>query len=181
MVFAHLDAMRRSVPVAIALAAITVAGATVCAHRKATDAVAAAMKPARAGRPPNGVPRYIGPPPALFPAAPPAPPAWVDGRQPNKRSAVAIASLDLARRHALDPADYDAAVLVSERAALADLKDTDDDIGRAQPLAGFDLHVTTAMLTLAHDVAVGRMSPAPSDTPPLRGASRSAFRTTAAR
>ena len=164
MVFAHLEPMRRPVLVAFALAAITVAGATACAQRKATDAAAAAVKAALAGRPPKGVTREIWQTAARFYTARHGAPAWVDGRQPNKRSAAAIASLDRARLHALDPADYDAAALVAERAALADSKVTDEDTRRAPSLAGFDLHVTTAMLTLARDVAVGRRSPASLDS-----------------
>ena len=139
-------------------------GATACTQRKATDAVAAAVKAALAGRPPKGVTREIWQTAARFYTARHGAPAWVDGRQPNKRSAAAIASLDRAHLHALDPADYDAAALLAERTALANLKDTDDDSLRAQPLAGFDLHLTTAMLSLAHDVAVGRASPTSLDS-----------------
>jgi murein L,D-transpeptidase YcbB/YkuD len=128
------------------------------------DAVAAAVTTALAGRPPKGVTREIWQTAARFYTARQGAPAWVDGRQPNKRSAAAIASLDRARLHALDPADYAAAALVAERTALADLKDTDDNARRAQPLAGFELHLTMAMLLLAHDVAVGRTSPASIDS-----------------
>jgi len=155
--------MRRSVLVPVALATLTVTWASACTQRKATDAVAAAVQTALAGRPPKGVTRQIWQTAARFYTARDGAPAWVDGRQPNKRSAVAIASIDHARLDALDPADYDVAALLAERTALADLKDTDDDSRRAQPLAGFDLHLTTAMLSLAHDVAVGRTSPTSLD------------------
>ena len=156
--------MRRSILVTIALATLTVTVATACRQRKATDAVAVALNTELSGQPPKGVTTEIWQSVLRFYAAREGAPAWVDGRQPNKPSAAAIATLERARLHALDPADYAAAAVLAERTALADLKNADDDSRRAQQLAGFERHLTTAMLSLAHDVAVGRTSPTVIDS-----------------
>ena len=149
--------MRRSLLVAIAVTAIGVSAASSCTKRGDLDGVAVALKNALAAAPPRGVARDVWTTTAKFYGARTGAPAWVDAKKPNKRSAVAIASLDGARKHALDPADYDATGLLAERTRLADTKnddqkDSDDDRWRA--LAAFDVRLTTALLSLGHDVAI---------------------------
>ena len=157
--------MRRSLLVAIAVTAIGVSAASSCTKRGDLDGVSTAVTRALAATPPRAVARDVWTTAAKFYTARAGAPAWVDAKKPTKRSAVAIASLDAARNHALDPSDYDAAGLLAERTSLSetkDQKDSDDDRWRA--LAAFDVRLTTAMLSLAHDVAVGRTSPGALDS-----------------
>ena len=154
--------MRRSLLVAIAVTAIGVSAASSCTKRGDLDGVSQAVTRALAATPPRAVAREVWTTAAKFYTARGGAPAWVDARKPTKRSAVAIASLDAARKHALDPADYDATGLLAERATLSEAKaqkDQDSDDGRWRTLAAFDVRLTTALLSLAHDVAVGRTSP----------------------
>jgi murein L,D-transpeptidase YcbB/YkuD len=150
---------------AIAVAAIGVSAASSCTKRGDLDGVAEALNTALSGAPPRGVTRDVWATTARFYAARTGAPAWVDAKKPTKRSAAAVASLEGARKHALDPADYDAAGLLAERTKLTDAKDPKDasDDDRRSALAAFDVRLTTAMLSLAHDVALGRTSPGALD------------------
>ena len=156
--------MRRSVLVAIALTAITVTGRDRLYEAQGHGRRRRRGEDRAAARPPKGVTHEIWQTAARFYTARQGAPAWVDGRQPDKRSAVAIASLDRARLHALDPADYDAAALLAERTALADLKRHGRRLTARPTARRLRSASDDGDASLAHDVAVGRTSPASLDS-----------------
>ena len=83
-------------------------------------------------------------------------PAWVDG----KDTAKVLRALDVLRtatRHGFAPEDYDEPEIAQRIHALKDLKD--DTPEGARQLAELDAHLTTALLALGRDVAVGRTPP----------------------
>jgi len=86
-------------------------------------------------------------------------PAWMMDDQ-AMRADTAIAVLGRAREHGLDAADYDEQEIIRLRALPmsedAPEKGTDE---RARALAEADVRITSALLTLGRDVAVGRMKP----------------------
>ena len=85
-------------------------------------------------------------------------PAWINdtGVAPNTASALSV--LDQAVEHGLNRADYDTDALQSEFNALAAATSPDAD-----RLMQFEARLTSALLSLGHDVAIGRTSPASLD------------------
>lgn len=83
-------------------------------------------------------------------------PAWVTGAS-TTRAADALQLLRSAGDHGLNPADYRESEL---SAALTSLDQTEqDDTQRIDRLAAFDVELTSAVLALGHDVAVGHTRP----------------------
>jgi murein L,D-transpeptidase YcbB/YkuD len=82
--------------------------------------------------------------------------AWLSD-EPTRRTADTIDVLQSAQGHGLVPGDYGVADLEARSEALAGSgKDAPD---RAQRLAELDARITTALLSLGRDVAVGRTTP----------------------
>jgi hypothetical protein len=82
--------------------------------------------------------------------------AWLCD-EPTRRTADTIDVLQSAQGHGLVPGDYGVADLEARSEALAGSgKDAPD---RAQRLAELDARITTALLSLGRDVAVGRTTP----------------------
>jgi murein L,D-transpeptidase YcbB/YkuD len=83
--------------------------------------------------------------------------AWVDDKYTSKRAADALIVLRSATDHGLNPDDYDEAEIVRMHTEIAALpKDAPD---RLEKLAAFETRVTSALLSLGRDVALGRTSP----------------------
>jgi murein L,D-transpeptidase YcbB/YkuD len=140
----------------IALAAGCGSGARFAAVTSAVhEAVAAA--PARASRP--AIQRDL----RAFYAARQDAPAWVDDDGPTKAAGRAMEALRSAVDHGLDPKSYGEPDLTQAMDTLAREED-DDDLPyaqRARELAQFDVRLTSALLTLGRDVAVGRAAAEP--------------------
>jgi murein L,D-transpeptidase YcbB/YkuD len=89
-------------------------------------------------------------------------PAWVEGRN-TKRAHEARAVLHAAQDHGLDPVSYGESDLAAELEAIDQLKDraasSEEETELAQRLARLDARVTTALLALGRDVALGRSGP----------------------
>ena len=81
-------------------------------------------------------------------------PAWIERRQVSGDGVAALAVLDLATEHGLSPDDYGRKDLENARMALA--SGVRDEEARARMLAEFDLGLTTSLLALGRDVAIGR-------------------------
>ena len=87
-------------------------------------------------------------------------PAWVTDDGAGRGAADGLQLLRSAREHGLVAADYGESQIAQSIAALEQSKDKQDAPERLQPLAELDARLTTALLALGRDVAVGR---APSD------------------
>jgi murein L,D-transpeptidase YcbB/YkuD len=97
-------------------------------------------------------PAELPAPPAPAPVTEPVKLTWLDAKGPNALTARALDVLDSAAIHGLDPDDYDAALLRAQAGNPAALIP-----------AEFDARLNAALLTLGHDVAVGRLSPSAFD------------------
>jgi murein L,D-transpeptidase YcbB/YkuD len=85
-------------------------------------------------------------------------PAWVDeGDKDTAKAAKALDVLRTATRHGFAPADYGEPQIAGRIQARGELKDDTPDAARQ--LAELDARLTTALLALGRDVAVGRTSP----------------------
>jgi murein L,D-transpeptidase YcbB/YkuD len=91
-------------------------------------------------------------------------PVWISETSVEPRALAALDVLDRAAAHGLEPADYDAGDLRGEFDTLAhpDAENTASP-DRLAHLMSFDVRLTSALLSLGHDVAVGRTSPAALD------------------
>jgi murein L,D-transpeptidase YcbB/YkuD len=84
-------------------------------------------------------------------------PAWVDIARPRESAGDALQVLNRAVEHGFQPEDYGKDDIVNLHAALNALdKDAPD---RVAQLVAFETRLTTALLALGHDVALGRMNP----------------------
>jgi len=92
-------------------------------------------------------------------------PAWVTD-EPTSKATDALHTLQSAREHGLNPADYQAAELAQMRDALSAAGK--DDAGRVQQLAVLEARITTALFSLGRDVAVGRTKPGIAGWKPRR-------------
>ena len=91
-------------------------------------------------------------------------PAWFSGNTLGAGVDAALALLDAAQFHGLNPDDYDAPALRAERGALASAGEPQRSAPEhVSALLDFDVRLTSALLTLGHDVAVGRTPPAEFD------------------
>lgn len=91
-------------------------------------------------------------------------PMWISDAALTPKVAAALNTLDAARAHGLNPDDYDASGLrrdydiFTRTATGANATGTGIDT-----LMHFDVRLTSALLSLGHDVSVGRTSPAALD------------------
>lgn len=83
-------------------------------------------------------------------------PAWVSGAQ-KARAAEAVQVLRSARDHGLAPDDYSATTIAQQRDAAEQLDSSSPD--HARQLAELDTRLTSALIALGHDVALGRTTP----------------------
>jgi murein L,D-transpeptidase YcbB/YkuD len=91
-------------------------------------------------------------------------PAWVTERAPGPRVETALQLLTAATLHGLDPEDYAAETLRADRDRLAAADEATRDAGEFETaLLDFDVRLTSALLALGHDVAIGRTPPADFD------------------
>jgi murein L,D-transpeptidase YcbB/YkuD len=90
-------------------------------------------------------------------------PAWVDGDGPTNLGRAAMDVLRGAADHGLAPQNYGEPDLARDLDTLS--KESEDDdlpfAQRARDLARFDVRLTSALLTLGRDVAVGRAAVEP--------------------
>ena len=86
-------------------------------------------------------------------------PAWLDGDKPADIAERAIEALAAADNHALRPDDYEYQALSQERQRLAEGEKNQNETVRRHELARFELRLTTALLTLGRDAAIGRTDP----------------------
>jgi L,D-transpeptidase YcbB len=86
-------------------------------------------------------------------------PVWLDGHKPAAIAERAIEALASADNHALRPEDYEYQALSQERRLLAEGEKNQNETVRRHELARFELRLTTALLSLGRDVAVGRTDP----------------------
>jgi len=84
-------------------------------------------------------------------------PAWISKLRMSKSAAAALDVIRTAPVHGLVAADYDEPKLMRLFTAIEEGKDKAPD--RLQLLAETDARLTTALLSLARDVAIGRTSP----------------------
>ena len=84
--------------------------------------------------------------------------AWVDDRDHTKVNG-ALRVLKSAADHGLDPADYGEPDLARTLASLASEGDGEDAHPEPADLARLDVRITTRLLALGRDVALGRSSP----------------------
>jgi murein L,D-transpeptidase YcbB/YkuD len=87
--------------------------------------------------------------------------AWSHDEGPNDRAAAGLEVLRRAVDHGLDPSDYGESELSQQHAELA--REASDSPERRTALAQFDLRLTTALLELGRNVAVGRLQPSVID------------------
>lgn len=91
-------------------------------------------------------------------------PAWISEIGVLPIAATALDTLDAAATHGLNPSDYDALDL---RLTHQQLSRTDANgvtvLASADALMHFEVRLTSALLSLGHDVSVGRVPPASID------------------
>src|SRR5262245_30226163 len=90
-------------------------------------------------------------------------PVWVDDEGPTKLATRAVEVLRSAVDHGLTPESYGEPNLSRDVEALQTEAENDDlpFDARARDLAKFDVRLTSALLTLGRDVAVGRAAAEP--------------------
>jgi murein L,D-transpeptidase YcbB/YkuD len=122
----------------------------------ATDPVATALASILGGQPPIPVGDKTWTAVRDFYALRSGAPAWVaDEVTPKAKDAIRV--LQLAHEHGLDLDHYHAADLEARRQTLKDVKK--DAANRAEVFADFDTRLTTALMMMGHDVAIGRSTP----------------------
>jgi murein L,D-transpeptidase YcbB/YkuD len=84
---------------------------------------------------------------------------WIDGDKPADIAERAVEALAKADDHALRPEDYEYQALSQERQRLAESDKNQNETARRQELARFELRLTTALLALGRDAAIGRTDP----------------------
>jgi murein L,D-transpeptidase YcbB/YkuD len=140
---------------AIALTSV-IASATRCGGTAAPDPAVAALETILAGKPVQPVKDEIWDDVHEFYRLRAGKPAWVTDK-PTDKAADAIHVLQSAREHGLVTTDYLEPKIAHLQQSLESSKD--DAPNRAQQLAEFDARITTALLSLGHDVAMGRTKP----------------------
>jgi murein L,D-transpeptidase YcbB/YkuD len=138
------------------LALILCAG---CGKADDSDTVAASIRQALAGKAPAHINADAWKDTQEFYARRQHATAWMmEGQEPRADAAVAI--LGRAREHGLDAADYDEQEILRLR-SLPQSEDAPEKGSeeRARALAEADVRITSALLMLGRDVAVGRTKP----------------------
>ncbi|HYN06446.1 MAG TPA: L,D-transpeptidase family protein [Vicinamibacterales bacterium] len=145
--------------VTVALAALLAAAG--CAGGRAHPA-ANDIQTRLAGQPPAGVDRAVWNDVRAFYSHRELAPAWIGESSPSKKAKDAWRLISLAGEHGLSAADYDEAQIARRLAELGDA-DTADKNQRLKNLAELEIRVSTALLALGRDVALGRTTPASID------------------
>ncbi|HUR21129.1 MAG TPA: L,D-transpeptidase family protein [Vicinamibacterales bacterium] len=140
---------------AIALTGLT-ASASRCSKTPAPDPVLTSLTEVLAAKPVQPVKDDIWDDVHEFYRLRGGKPAWVTDK-PTSKATEAIHVLQSAREHGLATADYLEPKIEQLRQSLESSKD--DAPNRAQQLAELDARITTSLLTLGHDVALGRTKP----------------------
>jgi murein L,D-transpeptidase YcbB/YkuD len=144
--------MRRTPALGVLLAVMFVAAG--CGRN--TDAVSTALT-SLVSKPLPAAVSGVWPDVQAFYTAREQQPAWVDDDGPTANARAALDVLRRGREHGLAPADYQEPGLASTAAALEE-KQGDDNSDRPRLLAEFDVRLTSALLALGRDVALGRGS-----------------------
>jgi L,D-transpeptidase YcbB len=90
-------------------------------------------------------------------------PVWLDGLEPAAIAERAIEALAAADDHALRLDDYEYQALSQEHKRLTEGDKNPNETARRQELARFEFRLTTALLTLGRDIAIGRSDPRRAD------------------
>ena len=126
-----------------------------CAQQDQTPQISDAIRQLSTGARPSSVDEHVWTDLKRFYETRAAAPAWLDEADPLKATK-ALRVLRSAADHGLDPADYgepDIARMVSER------NDVEESTPEPYDLARLDVRITTGLLALGRDVALGRTSP----------------------
>ena len=141
--------------VAIVLTGV-IASSTRCSSKEAPDPAVSALTSIRAGKPVQPVKDEVWDEVHEFYRLRGGKPAWVTDK-PTAKAADAIHVLQSAREHGLVTADYLEPKITQLQQSLESSKG--DAPNRVQQLAEFDANITTSLLSLGHDVALGRTKP----------------------
>jgi murein L,D-transpeptidase YcbB/YkuD len=144
----------RGCGVLLLLAAAGTAGS--CANAERSPALVAAVRAVLDAKPPAGTKPAVWKDVRAF-YDQRAAAAWVGASGPSKRAALGLRILRAAPDHGLAAKDYGE----PEVATLLDTleRGKDDAPDRLQQLAGFDVRLTSALLALGREVAMGRARP----------------------
>ena len=141
----------------VVIAAALLSAMAACSHHSSDTSPA--LQQIVAGTRPANTPPPVWKDVQAFYASRAYAPAWIDGK-PGARAAAALATIQSASAHGLSPADYGAPGLAQTVEALrADTKKIDE-----QRVADLDARLTTALLALGRDVAIGRTAPHPAES-----------------
>jgi murein L,D-transpeptidase YcbB/YkuD len=142
--------------IAVTLVALgTMATAIGCASAEQNRRLDAALRQALTAPPPAGTRSAVWADVRTFYSG--RGPAWTRGTSPSRQASAGLRLLRAATEHGLDPAEYGEPALAAELEAIEGGKD--DDPNRAKDLAAFDVRMSTAVLSLGRDVAIGRVRP----------------------
>jgi murein L,D-transpeptidase YcbB/YkuD len=144
---------------AVAFAALI--GATSCAGHRSHPA-SNDIQTRVAGPPPAGVARDVWADVRTFYATREHAPAWIGESSPSKKAKEAWRVISLAGEHGLVAGDYEEAQIARRLAELSG-SDARDKATRVKELAELEVRVTTSLLALGRDVALGRTTPASID------------------
>jgi murein L,D-transpeptidase YcbB/YkuD len=140
---------------AIALTGV-IASSTRCGGTAPSDPVVAALSTIVAGKPVQPVKGDTWDEVKEFYRLREGKPAWVTDK-PTSKATAALHVLQSAREHGLVAADYLEPKIAQLQESLESAKD--DAPNRDQQLAELDARITTSLLSLGHDVALGRTKP----------------------
>ena len=147
--------------IAIAVTAV-MASASRCSSNTAPDPAVAALGKILAGKPLLAVNDSTWEEVHEFYKLRGGKPAWVADK-PNEKTRDAVHVLRSARENGLEPDNYLVPKIVELRQSLqsdkSDKSDKEAALNRPEQLAELDALLTTSLLTLGHDVAVGRTKP----------------------
>jgi murein L,D-transpeptidase YcbB/YkuD len=136
-------------------------GAAGCAGHRAHPA-SNDIQTRLAGPPPAGVDRAVWTDVRTFYATREHAPAWIGESSPSKKAKEAWRVISLAGEHGLVASDYDEGPIARRLAELSG-PDAPDKANRVKELAELEVRVTTSLLALGRDVALGRTTPASID------------------
>ncbi len=137
----------------LAIVATSCVSGIACGGSERMAAVTSAVRDAVAATSPRSGRSAIAADLRAFYAAREGSPAWVDYDAPTRDAAKALEVLRSAIDHGLSPAAYAGPDLTATFDALTG---ESDDAKDAKELAQFEVRLTTSLLTLGRDVAVGR-------------------------
>ena len=144
---------------AIFLSSVAVAS---CAHDRVHPASDAIERMLSAAAPP-GLERAVWNDVRVFYRLRALAPAWIDDSAPSKRAREALRVIGTASAHSLFASNYDDQDLAKSIDELTASAPDQHAADRISTLAALDVRVSTALLSLGRDVAVGRTTPAAID------------------